>query len=152
MRTSSLRRHRPAFDQITATSDTAIGQAQLGIDANVNGTELQKAQAASIMANAQAAATVGEAQAQATLDLATSAANTAQAAQQAQDAAAQAAAAATTSSTVGTTTTTPNAPAAPTVNYYFTIHGNGKLTAPELMTEVGWALKVGAIPVAAPGI
>ncbi len=135
-----------AMDQTTQSSDAAIDAAQVGVDmAASQGVQVQQ-EAAAGLAQAQAAATVQNATAQAALDQANAAATAAAAA-------ASASAASTASTTTDTTaaaaaTPTAAAAVAPVVN--LNIYGNGQMSLSQLMTEIGFAITTGALPVAPP--
>ncbi len=119
-----------ALDRLIQGDDQTIAVAQQNVDYASSGTETQKAQAAADLASAQAATQIAEAQQQAAVDMAKATAS-------ASDAAASADAAVSSStSTVGP-------------SFQFTINGGG-MTAADLMTEVGWLLKTGSLPPAAP--
>jgi hypothetical protein len=106
-----------ALDQVTQSSDRALDAAQAGVDQASGGSALAQSQAAAGLAQAQASATVAAAQAQSTVDRASAAAN----------------AASTTSTAAGAT-------------FNFEING-ANMTASALMSEVGWSLKTGSLPV-----
>lgn len=118
-----------ALDQVTQAGDAAISAAQAGVDAAASGTALAQAQAANALAQAQAAATVNEAQAQSALDIAN----------------ANATAASAAASAVPTTATTTTAG-----DINLNIYGNGQMNEAQLMTEVGFAIRTGALPVMPP--
>jgi hypothetical protein len=120
-----------ALDQVTATQNQFLDSAQQGVDAASSGDATAQQAAATLLAQAQATATIQEATAQSVLDKANAAAS---------------AASATSSTTPTATPTTPTTPANITLNIY----GNGAMTASQLLSEVGWAISTGALPVAPP--
>lgn len=134
-----------ALDSVQQNSDAQIARDQLAVDDAAKGSKVDQARAAQQLAYDQAQQSVDLAQAQANLDLQNAAAAAA-------DAAAQAAAdAATPDDTSDTTTVPADTPStdAPTPYFHFTLYGSG-LTAADLMSEVGWALKTGAVPATPP--
>lgn len=141
------------LDQVTAFNDALIGNAQVAVDQAANGTALQQEQAQHALTAVQNAATVSDAQAQATLDQANAAAQAAQAASQAAQAAAntsQQTATATNTVVDNSLTATAGSPAAAAApNFNLTIYGEG-MNANELMNEIAWSVRTGALPIAAP--
>ncbi|HWF25179.1 MAG TPA: phage tail tape measure protein [Solirubrobacteraceae bacterium] len=119
-----------ALDQVVQSGDAAIQAAQAGVDNAASGTALAQAQAANLLAQAQAAETVAQAQAQSALDIAN--------------------ANATAASSAGSSTSTSPTPATTAPQINLNIYGNGQMNETQLLAEVGWAIRTGALPVAPP--
>lgn len=120
-----------ALDTVTMQQNQAIDQAQQGVDAASTGDQTAQEAAATLLAQAQATAQIQEAQAQSVLDKANAAAN---------------GAASPTGTTPVTTAPVPPAP----VNFYITIPDGTNMTASQLLSEIGWSINTGALPVAPP--
>lgn len=116
-----------SLDQITQANDNAISAAQAQVDAAAGGSALAQAQAGYGLAQAQAAASIQEAQAQSVLDKANAAAQAANA----------------PGAAASTTSTTTNAP-----TIVLQLNGAANATPGAWMSEIAWALKTGALPLA----
>lgn len=129
-----------ALDNLAWQNNATITRDQVAVDAAASGTKVQQAQAAAQLAADQSNAAIMQAQAQANLDLANAAASAA-------DAAAQAIAPDSPVDSTPVDSSTPDTTSAdtPAPYFHFTLVGSG-MTAGDLMSEVSWALKTGAIP------
>jgi hypothetical protein len=131
-----------ALDELTQREDLEIGRAKLAVVADVGGSPLSQEEAKRKLTEIEAHAEVEEAHAQAMLDLAKAAEKTS-----------------TTVSANETTATTPTAPPTPTApaapaapaptNINITITGSN-ITAQDVMEELSWQAKTGALPIAPP--
>jgi TP901 family phage tail tape measure protein len=132
------------LDSVKQANDAAVGAAKLAVDNAAGAGELPEADAQHSLVNAENAAKVAEAQAQQTLDVATNAATEASKAQakasEEQTKAAEANTKATEEQTKKTEEVKASAP--PMV---FNINGTG-LSATEVVSEVAWQAKIGALP------
>lgn len=131
-----------ALDAVKAADEAAIAAAKFNADAAVGSGELAEANAQQALVNTENQAKINEANAQAALDLANNAASEAEkAANKSQELASKAEA--ERREQEAKETQTPAVPLGHTYN--FTIYGPD-FSAQQLMQEVGWALKTGALP------
>jgi TP901 family phage tail tape measure protein len=135
------------LDMVKNANDAAIGAAKIALDHAEGHGELVEAVAQQALVNAENQAKVSEAEAQGGLDLAN---DRAQLAQQAQTEATEKQTKATEELTKATEMA--NAPPPVPPNYTFQIFGGNGMTPQELMAEVGWTLKTGGLPQAAPTV
>lgn len=143
------------LDEVKSADDAGVAAAKIALDRAQGTGELNEALAQAALTAAENTAKTNEAQAQSTLDLAN---NAAQEAQKTAEAAAKAAETKQQEQEARERTereakeaqgTTGGVPGGPAGNFTFYING-ANLSAPEVMAEIGWALKTGTLPVAPP--